>query len=142
MEKCLGRDKGAACVEVDAAKIGGGCGSYAGLMAADARGETASEERAGYLEEQCVRDLSELYDPTPSASKENIALLRNAAGKAFGCLRGSLAACQSVERGDIVGFCRSYANEISSVARGSAPNGNLRGYYKAGCERDLLEVGA
>ena len=84
MEKCLGRDKGAACVEVDAAKIGGGCGDYARLMTADARGEPASEERAGYFEEQCTRDMRELNDPQPGFSSDNAILLRNAAGHVRG----------------------------------------------------------
>lgn len=142
MDKCLGKEKGAACVEIDAAKIGGGCRNYAHLMSAAARGEAVNEERTGYLEAQCVRDMQELYEPEPSATKENAARLRNAAKNARRCLGGSEPACAAIEDRNVVGYCAAYGNEIMSVARGRAPDDNLRGYYKAGCERDLLEVGA
>ena len=142
MDKCLGKDKGAACVEIDAAKIGGGCGDYAHLMSAAARGEAVNEERTGYLEAQCVRDMQELHEPEPNATKENAALLRNAAKNARRCLGGSEPACAAIEHSNVVGYCVSYGNEIMSVARGRAPDDNLRGFYKAGCERDLLEAGA
>ena len=142
MEKCLGKNRGAACVEIDAAKIGGGCGDYAHLMSAAGRGEALTEERTGYLEAQCVRDMQELYEPEPSATKENAALLRNAAKNARQCLGGSEPACAAIEHSNVVGYCAAYGNEIMSVARGRAPDDNLRGFYKAGCERDLLEAGA
>ena len=142
MENCLSQNKGAACVDVETKEIGGGCGKYARLMGALARGELASEERTGYFEEQCTRDMREIDDPTSAISEDNATLLRNGAKSVRACLGGKEGECRAIERSAITGFCKSYGSEISSVGRGSAPNDNLRGFYKAGCERDLLEVGA